>query len=174
MKKKGFGLVAACLSAAFAVLAFIGMAFKFVATTYKMSGGGMSHKESYSADMGEWIDMLESGADKMEAWQVARVLMIIALLVIVAVAVLAIVQLFVENKALALATKITSIVSIVLTAVFFICFFIGGAVLWESNSASGVTTSLEVLPSAGPILMALFGILAAVFALLSNKKKKAK
>ena len=166
-------MIAAFMALGFAVLSFISLAFTFV-----MAAGVGKATESTSLDLGDWNKLLNDGdgiklMEKMfncnfGLWQVSRVLMFIALAAIAVVAILAFVQLFVEHKALALTTKITGIVSIVLTAVFFVCFFIGGGLASYSVNGSGV----NFYPHVGPILLTLFGILSASFALVTIKKRK--
>ena len=168
-------MIAAFMALGFAVLSFVSLSFKFVSLTSK--AGGASSVESGS--LSEWGDLLD-GSEMYEKmfncnfglWKFSHALMFIAVVVIAVVAILAFVQLFVEHKALALATKITGIVSIVLTAAFIACFVIGGGLASFSQTMSGVTNSVTFLPHVGPILLTLFGILSAVFALISNKKRK--
>ena len=174
MKKQRFNVIAACLALGFAVLSFIALAFKFV-----FAAGVGKATQSRSWDLGDWNKRLNDG-DYIKMiektfkcnyglWQVSRVLMFIVLAVIAVVGVLAFVQLFVNNKALALTTKITGIVSIVLTAVFFVCFLIGGGLAsYPTVSGNGVS----FFPHVGPILLTLFGILSASFALVTIKKRK--
>ena len=168
-------MIAAFMALGFAVLSFVSLAFKFVSLTMKSGGANSVENGSLS----EWGDILDSSEmyEKMSncnfgLWKFSHALMFIALVVIAVVGVLAFVQLFVEHKALALATKITGIVSIVLTAAFIVCFVIGGGLASFSQTEFGQTISVTFLPHVGPIMLTLFGILSAIFALISNKKRK--
>lgn len=177
LKKKGFGLIAVCLSVTCAVLSFIALAFNFV-----LAAGVGKGSSNSGASLSDWNKMLNDDTwakllnKDLTVWQISRVLMIIALVVIAIVAVLALVNMFVEHKTLTLVTKITGIVSIVLTAAFFVCFFIGGGLVSysETDPFFGYTYGVNYLPHVGPILLTLFGILAAVFALIVVKKHKTK
>lgn len=150
-------MVAAFIALGFAVMSFVSLAFNFLLAT---NGSSTAHfKLSF------WNEALNAGAKvpEYQLWQVSRVLMIIALIVIAVTAVLAFVQLFVEHKALAVTTLIAGIFDIILPIVFLACLAVGGFM---------VSSGSIILPNVGPILLTVFGLVSAIFALISNKKRK--
>ncbi len=157
MKKKGFGLVAVCISVVAAVLSFVALAFNWYALVIS--------SESLPATRADWAHSLESSASQFGAWRASRVFMIITLVVVAIVAVLLIVELFYENKLLAQIAKWASLALIVLVAIFLILFVVGCVNLSGS--------SMLVMPHAGPIALTAFAVLTGVFGMLANKKKKA-
>lgn len=170
MKKKGFARFASFAAPVCAILAFVGFAFKFfnlmfiAGTTTKF--GQFSYKD--------WCEVLKSDVEKLSIWKASRVFMILALIVIVAVAVMALIQLFVENKILARITKIASIVANILNIAFIGCFVGGGLALSNMETVQGYVYAEYYLPHAGPIWIMFFGGFAALFSLISTKKPKVK
>lgn len=152
-------MVAAFIALGFAVMSFVSLAFNFLLLT--------DGSNSSSLKMSTWNEVLKLDTKGTELWQFSRVLMYIALVVIAVTAVLAFVQLFVEHKVLALTTKIAGIVSIVLAPLFLICFSVGGFMYMSNSYGSSI-----ILPNVGPILLTVFGLVSAIFALISNKKRK--
>lgn len=169
MKRKG--LVKSIVSASFAVLAFISLAFNFGVLSYK--AGNTSETKGFS--LSDWFELLKGDSEKLACYKVAQVLMIILLVVIVAVAALAIVQVFVDKKVLKLCLKIASIAGIVLSVAFMLTFFIGGAVLSSSTTIFGYTVSQNYFPNAGSMMLGLFALVSSCLGLqLVTKSKKEK
>lgn len=177
MKKTGSKLITSALAIVFAVVSFLGLAFNFVVYTVTGGLGNTSRSTTENWSLSQWFDFFkDNSSDKIGTWNFAKVLMIITLVVVAIVAVLALVQLFVDNKLVRLGTSVASIVCMALSVLFIIMFIVGGAVYASSVSGSGdfVSLTTTMAPNAGPIILALGGILAGVCGLLSNLGKKKK
>lgn len=166
MKKKG--LILSIVSAVCAVMTYVALAFNFVVITTSVGNRSTSNSGSFA----DWQKLLGNDMEKLGLWKFSRVLMILALILVAVVAILAIVNVFVNNKVLNLVNRIVSIVGLVITVAFLVTFVAGGLALSDSSTLLNVTTTVAYLPNAGPILLSLFGIAATVTALLTTLKKK--
>lgn len=157
-KKSSGGFITRICTIALAVLSFVAMAFKF--------GSAKSDFDSQSFDLGEWFDSIESGMEfKVEGmgwWNTAKIFMIIALVIVGILAVIAILQFFMDNKIFSLLMKFGGIAGIVV-AVVFVVTLVAGCISLSSDYVS-------YLPHAGSILLAIGTIGASVCATLSAKK----
>ncbi len=176
MKKSGSRLFASFAAPVCAILAFIGFAFKFVVNMF-MFGDEM---DIFQLSFKDWSTILKGSSSKLAVWKASRVLMIILLVLIVALSILVVLQLFLQNKVLATTTKVIGIISLLCSIAFTICFSAGGFALSEmptSFSASNLDSIMMnyYIPNLGPMWISLFSFLSSIFGLVAIKKpKKAK
>ncbi len=134
------------------VFTFVGMAFKFIATSSRLSD---------SLSMNDWFDTIDFMAelpegmrpDYLGAWQTARIFMWIALIAVAVVAVICILKFFLNLGILNLLMKIAAIVGIVCSLVFIIALFVG------CGQAS--TDNMSMMPSVGPYVIAIAGLVTS-------------
>ena len=134
------------------VFTFVGMAFKFIATSSRLSD---------SLSMNDWFDTIDFMAelpegmrpDYLGAWQTARIFMWIALIAVAVVVVICILKFFLNLGILNLLMKIAAIVGIVCSLVFIIALFVG------CGQASTEVSSM--MPSVGPYVIAIAGLVTS-------------
>ena len=134
------------------VFTFVGMAFKFIATSSRLSD---------SLSMNDWFDTIDFMAelpegmrpDYLGAWQTARIFMWIALIAVAVVVVICILKFFLNLGILNLLMKIAAIVGIVCSLVFIIALFVG------CGQAS--TELASMMPSVGPYVIAIAGLVTS-------------
>lgn len=161
-------LVTSIISIALAVFSFVCMAFKFISITAK--GGDKSNTQNINfSDWLEFFDYSSILPDSINWWQTARVFLIITLVVVAIVAVLALVQLFVSNKFLALVLKIASIVGIVVALVYLIAM-IGGCIALSIDFSSDFGT-VSYGPHIGATLLGVSALASSICGLTCAKSK---
>lgn len=160
-------LVTSIISIALAVFSFVCMAFKFISITAKVGDKSNTQNINFS----DWLEIFDSSMlpDSINWWQTARVFLIITLVVVAIVAVLALVQLFVSNKFLALVLKIASIVGIVVALVYLIAM-IGGCIARSIDSSSDFVT-VSYGPHIGATLLGVSALASSICGLTCVKPK---
>ena len=146
------------------ILTFVGMAFKFVTISSRQVSS-----LSESSSMNDWFDSIDLAADMPEAmrpwlgaWQTARIFMWIALIAVAVVAVICVLKFFLNLGLLNLIMKIAGIVGIVCSLVFIIALFVG--------CFQGTTDGYSYLPSAGPYVIAIAGLVTSGLGIAIAKK----
>ncbi len=147
------------------ILTFVGMAFKFVTISSRQVSS-----LSESSSMNDWFDSIDLAADMPEAmrpewlgaWQTARIFMWIALIAVAVVAVICVLKFFLNLGLLNLLMKIAGIVGIVCSLVFIIALFVG--------CFQGSTELYSYLPSAGPYVIAIAGLVTSGLGMAIAKK----
>ena len=160
-------LVTSIISIALAVFSFVCMAFKFISTTAKVGDESYTQNINFS----DWLEIFDSSIlpDSINWWQTARVFLIITLVVVAIVAVLALVQLFVSNKFLALVLKIASIVGIVVALIYLIAM-IGGCIAISMDFSSDFYT-ISYGPHIGATLLGVSALASSICGLTCAKSK---
>ena len=107
MKQKGFNLISTCIGVLAAIFSFVTLAFNWYTTAVGKSAASYSRAD--------WAKILEDSTKigDLNTWRASRVFMIITFVVVAIVAVLLVVNLFVENKILAQLTKWVSLALII-------------------------------------------------------------
>ena len=128
MKVKGKELILKVVTILSAVLAFVGLAFKFASQSLVQIKGADAVKTNYT--LNQWVDSFNQSKMFSETgvkfWQVSRVFLIISLVVLALIAIVAVLEMFISNKYLSLAKLVLSIVGIVCVIVFFSTLVVGG------------------------------------------------
>ena len=160
-------LVTSIISIALAVFSFVCMAFKFISITAKVGDESYTQNINFS----DWLEIFDSSMlpDSINWWQTARVFLIITLVVVAIVAVLALVQLFVSNKFLALVLKIASIVGIVVALIYLIAM-IGGCIAISMDFSSDFYT-ISYGPHIGATLLGVSALASSICGLTCAKSK---
>lgn len=166
-KKKSLGgLICNIASAALAVLAFIALAFPVYGGTLNV-GGKITSSES--ASLSEFFDFIKNNAklDGITGYKVGSVFLIITLVLVALCLVVAVLQIFLNNKWLRLAGLILGIATAVVALVFLICMLVGSSAL----SGSGYGSSLTYFAHAGTWVLALSGVGSAACVAVASRLK---
>ena len=154
-----------------AVLAFVGLAFKYLYQSTTVANVTRGDHVSLK-DANEMLDTM-SKLDKpyrpdYYGWlKAGKVFMIIALVVVAVLAVITIVQFFYNHKILSLVKMVVAGVAIALAVVFFVCILVG--CLKVESGVPGVTASM--VPNVAVYFVTLFCVASGVTALLDRKTK---
>lgn len=176
MKNSRRNLIFNILTIIFGAIPFISIAFNFISMTnnldfaQKLSFKDWSDQIKQAQELKKEFGAMSSQSETFKAfdiWNIAKTFMIILLIAVAVVVALAVIQMFFDNKIVRLVANIASIVTIALSVVFFVLFFVGCQTYM--NSVSGGRVS----PDVGPILILLFSVLSPTFQLITNKKEKA-
>ncbi len=168
--KKSLNLLWSLTTIAGAVVSFIMLALNWM--SFKATYAGSTARQNYS--LSEWFDLLkdinETTAEisGRTAMNVAKVFLIISIVLLALVAICALLNLFIKNKRLALATKIVSVVSLVAVVVFLIAMIAGCSGFTDNYSSEYVSFLMGV----GSILFAIFGISTSALGFVSGLKAK--
>lgn len=147
------------------VVAFLAMLFPFVISNYTLYTQHDSKSYSETMSFKNWLEVLKIDSDKMWAWQLSRVLMIVVLILVALVSVTSIVNIFIKKKISKNIFKYVSVAGIVLSSLFVVFFFIGCLLQFSSGQyASGV-----VFPHVGSILLGVSSLVASILNLKSLK-----
>jgi len=165
-----YGLLTICS----AVLTFVSLAFHFVGSKASTSGILGSNSSSSTMSLGDWFDFV-TDAEKVEgivSWQIARILFIVALVLVGLIAIGIVVNYFIKNKSFSTAIKIVSALTIVVALVFVILMFVGSSALSNSANLGGIIGgAYTYYPYLATYFITVFSMLSAVFACLATKKK---
>ena len=167
--KKNLNLLWSLITIVGAVASFIMLALNWMAL--KVTFAGSTNTTNYN--LSKWFelikDMNESTMDisGRPACNVAKVFLIISIVLLALVAICALLNLFIKNKYLALATKIVSVVSLIAVVVFLIAMIAGCSGLSDNYS-----DDISFVMGAGSICFAIFGIATSALGFVSGLKAK--
>ncbi|MCM1403967.1 MAG: hypothetical protein NC133_00440 [Prevotella sp.] len=157
-------LVASFLTAA---LACLGLLFNFITMKSRESLSGYSVKENWG--LGEWFENINDmeNFDKIGNWQFARVMLIVSLVLLAAMAVLLVLRFFIKHPAV----KWSAIgvgMAVAACAVIFMATAIGGCSVLSERI---LTTSVKYIPNLGVFWFGICAIISAILTEVSVTRK---
>ena len=167
--KKSLNLLWSLTTIAGAVVSFIMLALNWVGRKITISG----NSDTTNYKLSEWFDLLKemnkdsSDIEGLAGWNVGKVFLIISIVLLALVAICALLNLFIKNKYLALATKIVSVVSLIAVVVFLIAMIAGCSGLSDNYS-----DDISFVMGTGSICFAIFGIATSALGFVSGLKAK--
>ncbi|MGN0787457.1 MAG: hypothetical protein ACI4L6_00090 [Candidatus Onthoplasma sp.] len=168
--KKSLNLLWSIVAIAGTVVSFIMLALNWM--VLKVTFAGSTTRENYN--LPKWFDFLKDMNEATieisgrTALNVGKVFLIISIVLLALVAICALLNLFIKNKYLALATKIVSVASLISVVVFLIAMIAGCSGLSDQFSSGGASFLMGV----GSILFTIFGIATSALGFVSGLKAK--